>query len=255
MESAYELSGSERSGGGGLVTTSCLTVMTPWSGPRQAPLSMGFSRQVYWSGLPFPSPGNLPHPGIEFACQHFATFVFFPVSLSLFISLSVQFSLSVVSNSLWSHGLQYARLPCISPTSRACSNSCSLGWWCHLTISFSVIPFSHLQSCPASGSFPMTQFFTSGGQSIGVSASTSVLPMNIQDWFPLGLTGLISLRPRDSQERVFSNTTVQNHQFFSAQLSFFSFFLNLQYCIGFAIHQHESATIFRTRFLYMQFNE
>ena len=107
---------------------------------------------------------------------------------------SVQFSCSAVSNSLWPHGLQYARPPCPSPTPRAYSNSCPLNWWCHPTISSSVIPFSsRFQSFPASGSFPVNQFFTSGGQSIGVSASASVLPINIQDWFPLVWTGLISL--------------------------------------------------------------
>ena len=101
----------------------------------------------------------------------------------------LQFSHSVVSDSLQPHGLQHARLPWPSPTPRACFNSCPLNWWCHPTISSSVIPFSpHLQSFPASGSFPMSQFFTSGGQSIGVSASASVLPMNTQDWFSLGWT-------------------------------------------------------------------
>ena len=99
-----------------------------------------------------------------------------------------------MSDSLWPHGLQYAWPPCPSPTPGACTNSCALSWWCHPTISSSVIPFSScLQSFPASGSFPMSQFFTSGGQSIGVSASASVLPMNIKDWFPLGWTGWISL--------------------------------------------------------------
>ena len=99
------------------------------------------------------------------------------------------------------HGLQHARPPCPSPTVGAYSNPCPLSRWCHPTISSSVIPFSsHLQSFPVSGSFPMSQFFASGGQSIGVSASTSVPPMNIQDWFPLRLTGLISLQSRDSQE-------------------------------------------------------
>ena len=131
---------------------------------------------------------------------------------------SVQFSWSVVSGSLWLHGLQHARLPCPSPTSRAYSNSCPSSWWCHPTISCSVVPFSHLQSCPASGSFPMSQLFTSGGQSMGVSASASVLSMNIQDRFPLGLTGWISLQSK-GLSRVFSNTVVQKHQFFSAQLS------------------------------------
>ena len=110
------------------------------------------------------------------------------------------------------------RLPCPSPTPRACSNSCPSSWWCHPTISSSVIPFSCLQSFPASGSFPMSQFFASGGHSIGVSVSASVLPMNIQDWFPLGLTGWISLESK-GLSRVFSNTTVQKHQFFDTQLS------------------------------------
>ena len=107
---------------------------------------------------------------------------------------SVQFSRAVVSDSLWPHGLQHARLPCPSPTPRAYSNSSWLSWWCHPTISPSVIPFSFcLQSFPASRSFPMNQFFASGGQSIGVSPTASVLPMNIQDWFRLGWTGWISL--------------------------------------------------------------
>ena len=114
---------------------------------------------------------------------------------------SVQFSLSVVSDSLWPHGLQHARFPCLSPTPRAYSNSCPLSQWCHPTTSSSVVPFSsHLQSFPATGSFPMSQFFPSGGQSIGISALVSVLPKNVQDWFPLGWTGWISLLSRDSQE-------------------------------------------------------
>ena len=132
---------------------------------------------------------------------------------------SVQFSRSVVSDSLWPHGLQHARPPYPLPTPGAYSNSYPLSRWCHPTISSSVIPFSsHLQSFPASGSFQMSQFFTSGSQSIGVSASASVLPMNIQDWFPLGWTGWISLLSK-GLSRVFSNTTVQKHQFFGAQLS------------------------------------
>ena len=115
-----------------------------------------------------------------------------------------------MSNSLQSHGLQHARLPCPSPTPGASSNSCPLSRWCHPTISSSVIPFSScLQSFPASGSFPRSQFFASGGQSIGVSASTSVLPMNIQDWFPFGWTGWISLQSK-GLSRAFSNTRVQN---------------------------------------------
>ena len=114
---------------------------------------------------------------------------------ALLVCVSTQFSRSVMSDSLQPHGLQHSRLPCPPPTPRAYSNSCPSSQWCHPTISSSVIPFSsHLQSFPASGSFPMSQFLTLGGQSIWVSASASVLPMNIQDWFPLGLTGLISLR-------------------------------------------------------------
>ena len=132
---------------------------------------------------------------------------------------AVQFSHSVVSDSLWPHRLQHSRPPCPSPTPRVYSNSCPLSQWCHPTISSSVVPFSsRLQSFPASGSFQMSQFLTSGGQSIGVSASASVLPMNIQDWFPLGWTNWISLQSK-GLSRVFSNTTVQKHQFFGAQLS------------------------------------
>ena len=136
---------------------------------------------------------------------------------------SVQFSHSVMSNCLPPQGVQNTRLPCPSPTPGAYSNSCPLTQWCHPTISSSVVPFSScLQLFPASESFPMSQFFASGGQSIGVSVSASVIPVNIQDWFPLGLTGLISLQYR-GLSRVFSNTTVQKHQFFGAQLSLYSF--------------------------------
>ena len=135
---------------------------------------------------------------------------------------SCQFSsvqLLIVSYSLRPHELQHARSPCPSPTPRVYSYSCPLRWCCHPTISFSVIPFSScLQSFSASGSFQMSQLFTSGGQSIGVSASTSVLPMNTQDGSPLGWTGWISLQSKGFS-RVFSNTTVQKHQFFGAQLS------------------------------------
>ena len=135
---------------------------------------------------------------------------------------SVQFSCSVVSNSLRFHGLQHSRLPCPSPTPGAYSNSCPLSWWCHPTISSSVFSFSScLQFFPSSGSFPMNQFVISGGQIIGASASTSVLPMNIQGWFPLGLNGLISLQSKGLL-RVFSNTTVENLQFFGAQLFLWS---------------------------------
>ena len=155
---------------------------------------------------------------------------------------SVQFSLSVMSNSLQPHGLQHARPPCPTSTPGIYLNSCPLSWWCHPTRSSSVVPFSScLQSFPASGSFPVSQLFTSGGlpwwlgwqslasvletwvqpgdwESIEVSASTSVLSMNIQDWFPLVWTGWISVQFRELS-RVFSNTTVQKYQFFGTQLS------------------------------------
>ena len=133
---------------------------------------------------------------------------------------SVQFSLVAQSClTLQSHGLQQARLPCPSPTPRAYSNTYKSSRWCHPTISSSVIPFSSCpQSFPASGSLQMSQLFTSGGQSIGVSASTSVLPMNTQDWSPIGRTGWTSLQSKGFA-RVFSKTTAQRHQFFSAQLS------------------------------------
>ena len=140
------------------------------------------------------------------------------MTLKYFLKSVSQFSCSVMPNSLQPNGLHHARLRCPSPTPRAYSNSHPMSQWCHPTISSSVIPFSCPQSFPASGSFPMSQFFLSGGQSIGVSASASVFPMNIHDWFPLGLTGLISLQLKELS-RVFSNTTVHMHQFFTAQLS------------------------------------
>ena len=130
---------------------------------------------------------------------------------------------SFVSNSLWPHELQRARFPCPSPTPRACSNSCPLIQWCYPTISTSVVPFSCcLQSFQALGSFPVSQFFTSGGQGVGVSASAWVFPLNIQDWSPLGWTGWISLQSKGLL-RVFSNTTFQKHLFFGAQLSLYSY--------------------------------
>ena len=169
---------------------SCIQLLaTPWTTAYQAPLSMGLSRQEYWSGLPLPSP---------YIC----------------IS-SVQFNRSVMSNSLRPHELQYARPLCPSPTPGVYPNPCPSCQWCHPPISSSVFPFS---SCPQSfpASVSMTQFFTSGGQSIGVSALTSVLPMNTQDSFPLGWTGWISLQSK-GLSGAFSNTTVQQHQFFCAQ--------------------------------------
>ena len=143
-----------------------------------------------------------------------------PRSITKSISfLNSQFSRSVLSDSLQPHELQHARPPCSSPTPGVYSVSGPLSRWCHPAISSSVVLFySWLQSCPASGSFQMSQFFVSGGPTNGVSASASVLPMNIQDWFPLGWTVWISLQSK-GLSRVFSNTTVQKHQFFGAQLS------------------------------------
>ena len=132
--------------------------------------------------------------------------------------LTVQFCCSVESISAWPYELQHPRPPCPSLTPGACSNSCPSSWWCHQTSSFSVTLFSScLQTFPASGSFPMSQLFTSGGQSIGVSASTSVFPMNIQYWFPLGLTGLMSLQSLDSQE---SSPTPQFKSIYLSVLNF-----------------------------------
>ena len=134
-------------------------------------------------------------------------------------TLSIHFSHSVISSSLWPHESQHARPPCPSPSPGAYSDSCPSSQWCHPAISSSVIPISSCpQSFPASGSFQMSQLFESGGQSIGVAALTSVLSINTQDWSPLGWTGWISLQSK-GLSRVFSNTTVQKHQFFGAQLS------------------------------------
>ena len=136
--------------------------------------------------------------------------------------MNVLFSHSVVSDSLRPHGLQHSRLPWTSQSLGVCSNSCPFSGWCHPTISSSVAPFSScLQSFPASESFPMSQLFTSGGQSIAVSALASVLPMNIQDWFPWGWIGWISLKSK-GLSRVFPNTMVQKYQFLSTQPSLWS---------------------------------
>ena len=138
--------------------------------------------------------------------------------LSMYMASS-QFSCSVMSDYLWPHKLQHARPPCPSPTPGVHSNSCPSSRWCHPAISSSVVPFSSCpQSFPGLGSFPMSQLFASGGQSIGVSALASVIPKNTQDWSALGWTGWISLQSK-GLSRVFSNTTVQKHQFFGAQLS------------------------------------
>ena len=154
------------------------------------------------------SPGDLPRPRIKGASPALAG-RFFTAETPGKPSNCFQFSLSVVSDSLWPHESQYARPPCPSPTPRIYSNSCPLSRWCHPAISSSVVPFfSCPQSLPASGSFPMSRLFAWGGQRTGVSASASVLPMNTQDWFPLGCTGWISLQSK-GLSRVFSNTTVQ----------------------------------------------
>ena len=147
------------------------------------------SHRSHSAGVGHPSQGNI---------QHFCSV------------MSDQFSRSVVSDSLWPHGLQHDRPPCPSPTPGAYLNSCPWSRWCHPTISSFVVPFSScLRSFPASGSFPMSQLFASGGQSITISASASVLPMNIQDWSPLGWTGWISLQSK-GLSRVFSNITLNN---------------------------------------------
>ena len=205
---------------------SCFThirlFVNQWTVAHQAPLSMGLSRQGYWSESPCPPPGESSWPRdrncvSSNSCMAGWFFTIEPPGKST--KGLVLNSCSVVTDSLWPHGLQQDRLPCPSPTPGACSSSCPSSRWSRQTILSSVVSLSScLQSFPASESFPMSQFFTSGGQSSGVSASASVLPMNIQDWFPLGLTGLISLQSK-GLSRVFSNTTVQKHQFFSAQLS------------------------------------
>ena len=196
-----------------------------WTVARQAPLSTGFSRQEYWSGLPCPSLGDLPYPGVEpvlLTSLHWqvGSSPLTPVGkLRIYVSSSVQFSRSVVSDSLQPHEPQHTRPPCPPPTPGVHLNPCPLSRWCHPTISSAVVPVSScLQSFPASGYFPMSQLFASGGQRIGVSASTSVLPMNTQDWSPLGWTIWITLQSK-GLSRVFFNTTVQKHQFFGAQLS------------------------------------
>ena len=150
-----------------------------------------------------------------FIIRFFFFFLLCHMACSILVLCSVQFNGSVVSDSLWPHGLQHTRLP----TPRACSDSCLSGRWYHPIISSSVVPFSsHLQSSPASRSSPVSWFFASGGQSIGASASASVLPINVQDWFPLECTCWSSLQSK-GLSRVFSSTTVQKHQFFGAELS------------------------------------
>ena len=184
----------------------CWNLATPRTVACQAPLSMGISRQEYWSGLPFPSLGDFPDSGIEPGSPALQADSL-PTELQgkppcilpnennqLQKISSVQFGGSVVSNSLWPHESQHARPPCPSPAPGVHSNSCPSSRWCHPATSSSVVPFSSWpQFFPASGSFPMSQLLAWSGQSIGVSALASVLPMNTQDWSPLGWTGWISL--------------------------------------------------------------
>ena len=197
------------------VAQSCPTLLrphglySPWNSPGR---NTGVGSLSLLLGI-FPTQGlnpGLPHcRAILYQLRHKGS----PYYIG---SHSVQFSCSVMSDSLPSHELQHARPPCPSPTPGVHPNPCPLSQWCHPTISSSVVPFSCPQSFPASGSFQMSQHFTSGGQSSGVSASTSVLPMNTQDWSPLGWTGWISLQSK-GLSRVF--ITVKKHQFFSAQIS------------------------------------
>ena len=197
---------------------------SPWNSPGH---NTGMGSLPLLQGI-FPTQGlnpGLPNfRWILYQLSHTAPSWMVPADFSMLSSANVQTSspFSSVAQScptLRPRGLQHARPPCPSPTPGDYSNSCPLSRWCHPTISSSVIPFSScLHSSPASGSFQLSQLFASGGQSIGVSASSSVLPLNIQDWFPLGWTGCISLQSK-GLSKVFSNTTGQKHQFFSAQLS------------------------------------
>ena len=209
---------------------------------------MEFSRQERWSGLLFPPPGDLPDPGnwtqmyypLQYSClqKSMDSGAWQATSMGsqraehverlnwcFYLSLEncLSYSFAVVQSSVMSYSCdpwtQHARLPCPSLFPRVCSNSCPLSQWCHPAISSSISPFSScLQAFPASRSFLMSQVFSSGGQNIGVSASASVLPVNVQGWFPLRLTGLISLQSK-GLSRIFSNTIVQKHQFFGPQPS------------------------------------
>ena len=179
-----------------------------------------FSSSMWWFSVPSPYQHTLPwlqQPRKKvLKCLQWQLKCACPKKTHVTCQFS---SIAQSCRTLWRHGLRHARPPCPSPTPGVYSNSCPLSWWCHPTISFSVFPFfSHLQSFPASGSFQMSQLFASGGQSIGVSASISVLPMKTQDWSPLGWIGWISLQPK-GLSKVFCNTTVQKHQFFGTQLS------------------------------------
>ena len=189
------------------------------SPPRSAVRGISQARILKWVASSFSSGSSWPRDQTRVSCIAGGFFTTEPPGKPHSLISSVQFSHSVVSNSLRPHELQHARPPCLSPIPRVHSDSHPSSQWCHPAISSSVVPFSSCpQSLPASESFPMSQLFAWGGQSTGVSASTSILPMNIQDWSPLGWTGWISLQSK-GLSRVFSNTTVQKHQFFGGQLS------------------------------------
>ena len=189
-----------------------------WQKIRNLFGSVLFNMRLFWGGSTGETRSDqllsFLHPGVPMG----KVYIYIYTSIYTRFS-SVQFSRSVVSDSLRPHESQHARPPCPSPTPGVHSDSCPLSQWCHPAISSSVVPFSScLQSFPASGSFQRSHIFASGGQSIGVTASTSNLLMNTQDWSPLGWTGWISLQSK-GLSRVFSNTTVQKHQFFNTQLS------------------------------------
>ena len=196
---------------------------TPWTAAYQAFPSIGFSRQKYWSGVPLPSAMKWYYIYI-FVGLFFYLILCFPdrdklIYVTVVHFSSVQFSRSVMSDSLRPRESQHARPSCPSPTPRVHSNSRPLSWWCHPAISSSVVPFSSCpQSLPTSEPFPMSQLLAWGGQSTGVSALASFLPKNTQGWSPLEWTGWISLQSK-GLSGVFSNTSVQKHQFFGAQLS------------------------------------
>ena len=202
---------------GMLVTQSCSTLCDPidYSPPGSSVYGILQARILEWIAIPFSrgSSWSRDRNQIYHIVGRFFTTREAP------LLESVQFSRSVVSDSLRPHEPQHTRPPCLSATPGVHPNSCASSWWCHPAVSSSVVPFSSCpQSLPAPESFPMNQLFAWGGLSIGVSASASVLPMNTQEWSPLGWTGWISLQSKELS-RVFSNTTVQKHQFFGTQLS------------------------------------
>ena len=206
-----------------LVAKLCLTLWDPMDcSPSGSSVHGIFQAGILeWVAIPSSSGSSWPRDWTLISCiagKFFTPWATRETKLLCIQFSSVQFSRSVVSDSLWPHESQHARPPCPSPTLRAYSNSCPSSRWCHPAISSSVVPTPPAPNLSASGSFQMSQLFASGGQSIGISSSTSVLPMNTWDWSPLGWTGWISLQSK-GLSRVFSNTTVQKHQFFGAQLS------------------------------------